>query len=70
MKFVHVFAFVFLGVWLLLTGFFGLADVAVTHAFAVILNVLAFLAGILFLISVGKGCCHGDSCCNGKHKES
>ena len=71
MKYIHVLAFLFLGVWLLLTGFFALAGVVVTPVFATIMHVLALLSGLFFLVSVSKSCCSHDNghCCDMKHKD-
>lgn len=66
MKFVHVFAFVALALWFLLSGVIGLGGVVATPAIATVLNILALVAGVLFLVSVGKSCCCSDHCCGCK----
>lgn len=62
MRIVHVFAFVFLAVWLVLTGLVGLAGITLSPVLAVIMNILALASGILFLITVGKCYCECDRC--------
>lgn len=62
MRIVHVFAFVFLAIWLVLTGVLGLAGIAVSAVLAVIMNILALASGVLFLITVGKCYCECDKC--------
>lgn len=65
MKIAHVVALVFLAVWLLLTGIVGLAAIPVPHFLGIIMNLLALIAGILFLITVGRCCCYEK--CNYDH---
>jgi len=62
MRIVHVLAFVFLAIWLVLTGLVGLAGISFSPVLAVIMNVLALVAGIFFLLSVGKCCGECDHC--------
>lgn len=62
MKIIYVLAFIFLAVFLILTGVVGLAGITVSHVLAVIINLLAVASGVLFLIGAGKCCCHDDKC--------
>jgi hypothetical protein len=65
MKIVHILAFLFLAVWLIITGFAGLAGYVIPHFLIVTLNFLALASGILFLagLLVCPHHCHCDKCC-------
>lgn len=62
MRHMHVLAIVLLAVWLVLTGFVGLAGIAVPTVLAAIMNVVALASGVLFLVTVGKCYCECDKC--------
>lgn len=68
MKHIYVVAFVLLAVWLILTGVVGLAGIAVSPVLGVIMNIIALVSGILFLIGVGKCCCCTCNKCNVEHR--
>lgn len=70
MKVIHVLAFVFLAVFLIISGIVGLAGIVLSPVLATILNLLALAAGVLFLVSVGKCCheCHECDKCNCKNR--
>lgn len=62
MKCLHSLAFILLAVWFVITGVVGLAGIAVSPLLAIILNIVALVAGILILITVGKCHCDCASC--------
>lgn len=62
MRHVFMLAFIFLAVWLLLTGLIGLAGIALSPILSVIMNLLALAAGIMLLVSAGKCHCSCDKC--------
>lgn len=62
MKIVYLIAFVFLGIWLILSGIIGLAGMQVPMVLGLIMNLLALISGILFLITVGKCYCLCEKC--------
>lgn len=61
MKHVKFIGFVLLSLYLVILGFVGLFGVTAEFV-PTLLNILAFVAGIFFLISLGTCCCTGDRC--------
>lgn len=69
MRYVHVFAFLFLAIFLVLTAAVGFGWVIANPTIAAIINFSALVAGILYFVGVVKystGCCCHEVC---EHKE-
>lgn len=68
MKVVKSLSVVLLAVFLIVTGFVGFSGVVLPQVVNVLVNLSAFVSGVLFLFLVVKfgGCCHechdGDVC--------
>lgn len=69
MKVVYLISVVFLGIWLILVGIVGLAGLQVPVVLGIIMNLLALISGILFLLTVGKCYCSCNKCsCDSERK--
>lgn len=64
MKFVYLFAFLFLAIYLLVTAAVGFGTVAASVGVAHVLNISALISGILFLILFIKHVVDRDNCCH------
>ena len=62
MKIAHVLSFILLAIWLIITGLAGLAGITLSPVLAEVMNILALVAGILFLVNVGKYHCSCEKC--------
>lgn len=60
MKIVQILGFIFLALYLILTGVVGLAAIPLPFFASTVLQVLAVVSGVLILLTVGKCAC--DKC--------